>query len=258
MTEPVLLQETTNGIVTLTLNRPEARNALSYELHQALTDAFGAAQADPGVRVVILTGSGAAFCAGLDLKELAANPRKRGANVVRAMETFDRPIIGAINGPAVTGGFEVALACDILIASPAGSFADTHARVGILPGWGLSQRLQRAVGAYRAKELAFTGNYLDAERACEWGLVNRVVPADSLLDTAHELARDILSCLPEAVRTQKHLIETGMNLHLDEALAYERKISSESIRAIAKDQLANRVDGIQERGRKQRSAIREG
>ena len=120
-------------------------------------------------------------------------------DIVRAMESFDRPIIGAINGFAITGGFEVALTCDILIASPAAKFADTHARVGVMPGWGLSQKLSRTIGIYRAKELSLTGNYLSAEQAAEWGLVNRVVPAEELLTTCRALAKDILSCVPEMV-----------------------------------------------------------
>jgi enoyl-CoA hydratase len=170
-------------IAVVTLNRPEAMNALSRALRAALDGAMTELAADPGVRVVVMTGAGRAFTAGLDLKELGSDPDGLGAanatgareNPVLAIRQCPKPIIGAINGVAITGGFEVALACDVLIASSTARFADTHARVGILPGWGLSQRLSRVIGPYRAKELSLTGNFLDAPTALAWGLVNRVV-----------------------------------------------------------------------------------
>ena len=186
MTDIVLIEKQ-NGIATVTLNRPEALNALSVAMRQAIADAFHALQADDQVRVIILTGNGRAFTAGLDLKELGQtgmgtkDSRSETINVAEAMRDVGKPIIAAINGFAVTGGFEIALACDILIASTEARFADTHVRMGVVPGWGLSQRLARLVGASRAKQLSFTGNYLDAETACRWGLVNEVLPPDELL-----------------------------------------------------------------------------
>ena len=144
--------------------------------------------------VAILTGAGPAFCAGLDLRELSGEAGGRGLagtadlDVVGALTSCGKPLIGAINGVAVTGGFELALACDVLVASRAARFADTHARVGILPGWGLSQKLPRALGVYRAKALSLTGNYLDAETAERWGLVSHVVEPEALLPTARRLA----------------------------------------------------------------------
>ena len=149
---------------------------------------------DPEVRAIVLTGAGErAFTAGLDLKELGSDTSNLGAassdsddNPVKAIENCPQPVIGAINGVAITGGFEVALACDILIASTNARFADTHARVGILPGWGLSQKLSRCIGLSRAKELSLTGNFIDADTACAWGLVNRVTaPEDLLLSLIH-------------------------------------------------------------------------
>ena len=141
------------------------------------------------MRVLILTGAGKAFCAGLDLKELGSGQAALGGgengvtarDPVAALARFSGPVIGAINGAAVTGGFELALACDVLLASPQARFADTHARVGIAPGWGLSQRLSRAIGIYRAREISLTGNWVSAEQAAAWGFVNRVVPAEELL-----------------------------------------------------------------------------
>lgn len=159
MPEPVLRIEKTAGVVTLTLNRPQAMNALSRGLRTALVDAFAALARDPEADVVIVTGAGRAFCAGLDLKELgdqglgadATEAAIAGADVIRAMAACEQPIIGAINGFAITGGFELALACDVLIASTEARFADTHARVGIMPGWGLSQKLSRAIGIMRRR-----------------------------------------------------------------------------------------------------------
>ena len=196
MSEPVLLIEKSEGIATLTLNRPQAMNALSRQLRAAIVSAFDQLREQQDVDVVILTGAGRAFCAGLDLKELGGESgggsdvgdAVSGTTMVRALAQFDRPIIGAINGFAITGGFELALACDVLIASTAARFADTHARVGILPGWGLSQKLSRAIGIYRAKELSLSGNYLSAEQAAEWGLVNRVVEPAELLPACRALA----------------------------------------------------------------------
>ena len=191
----------TDKVVLVTLDRPEAMNALSRELRSRLHVAFVELDADDGVSVVVLTGAGRAFTAGLDLKELGRDPLGMGAanatgaeeNPVLAIRQCRKPVIGAINGVAITGGFEVALACDVLIASTAARFADTHARVGIMPGWGLSQRLPRTIGVYRAKELSLSGNFLDAKTALAWGLVNRVVEPDELVPAAMKLAADMAS-----------------------------------------------------------------
>src|SRR6185503_12235272 len=199
MADPVLLTEKSDGILTLTLNRPSAMNALSRELRGALIGAFRALADDPEVGVVILTGAGRAFCAGLDLKELGGET-STATDVAKTVAHCDRPIIGAVNGVAVTGGFELALACDVLIASTEARFADTHARVGIMPGWGLSQKLSRLIGISRAKELSLTGNYCSAEQACAWGLVNRVVAPAELLPVCRALAQDMLSCDPAVLR----------------------------------------------------------
>lgn len=189
MAEPVLLTELhPAGYAVLTLNRPQAMNSLSRQLMADLADAVQALEADPAVRVLVLTGAGRAFCAGLDLKELGSGQGTLGQgesgvaakDPVSALERFSGPIIGAINGAAVTGGFELALACDVLIAGAGARFADTHARIGIAPAWGLSQKLSRAIGPYRAREVSFTGQWVSAEQAAAWGFVNRVVAADAL------------------------------------------------------------------------------
>ena len=262
MSEPVLLVEKKAGVATLTLNRPAALNALSHELRRELVSAFARLRRDEETGAVILTGAGRAFCAGLDLKELSTGTSRRavedpaGKNVVQAIESFDRPVIGAINGVAVTGGFELALACDLLVAAPEARFADTHARVGIIPGWGLSQKLSRAIGLYRAKELSLTGNYLSAQRACEWGLVNRVVARDELLPACDALARDMLSCVPEVMREYKRLIDRGYAMALSEGLELEAVISRTRNARVTPAQVAERRLAVQRRGREQELAKR--
>ena len=183
--------EREGGIAVLTLNRPEAMNALSRALRGELADAFNAVSADDEVRAVVLTGAGErAFSAGVDLKELANADLKAApldapsSDPVEAMAACPKPVIGAINGVAVTGGFELALACDILIASTIARFAVTHIRVGILQGWGLSQLLSRMIGVSRAKEVSLTGNFIDAATSLAWGLVNRVVSRVELIPAA--------------------------------------------------------------------------
>lgn len=244
------------GCAVVTLNRPEAKNALSVALRRQLVHLF-ATELPGHARVVVLTGAGAAFCAGLDLKELAtaANTYEviTGAalDVAQAIRAFDGPVIGAINGPAITGGFELALACDVLLAGESARFADTHARVGVLPAWGLSQVLQRRIGEGRAKELSFTGNFLDARRAMAWGLVNDVLPDHQLLPAALRLAADMLSVLPDALCAYKRLIDDGGKLPLGDALLLEQERASVWAGRLSATTLAQRRNDVMERGRSQ-------
>lgn len=247
-------------VAIVTLNRPEAMNALSKALRKALFDAMTALDADPDIAVVILTGAGErAFTAGLDLKELggdpdamsAANDQDARSNPVRAVETCRKPVIGAINGVAITGGFELALACDVLIASENARFADTHARVGIMPGWGLSQKLSRLVGLYRAKELSLTGNFLDARTAADWGLVNRVVPAADLLPTALKLAEDMATIPVETLTFYKRLIDDGYARSFSDGLALEHERSSGHNREVTPERVEERRRQVMARGRSQ-------
>jgi enoyl-CoA hydratase len=275
MADEVLLIERRDGVTTLTLNRPQAMNALSRALRRALVKTFAALASDEETRVVILTGSGRAFCAGLDLKELSgesggaaagsaanqggadrATPNETeaaisGGELVQAMARLAQPIIGAINGFAITGGFELALACDLLIASTEARFADTHARVGIMPGWGLSQKLSRTVGIYRAKELSLTGNYLGAEQAGAWGLVSRVVAPDQLLPTCQALARDMLSCDPDVLRSYKRVIDQGFAATFADGMRIEAEASRKHAGAVTAEAIAQRRATVQERGRAQ-------
>ena len=259
MAEPVLKVERSEGVATLILNRPEARNALNRALRDAIRAAFAALAADASVGAVILTGAEGAFCAGLDLKELSApgadrggdRPQETAHDIVRAIEGFDRPVIGAINGVAVTGGFELALACDVLIGSPEARFADTHARVGILPGWGLSVKLPRLIGVVRAKAVSLTGNYVSADEAERWGLLARVVPAAELLPTCRALARDMLSCEPRALRGYKRLIDETQGMTAADARRHEARASSEHMRSVTPADVAARRAGVVARGRAQ-------
>jgi enoyl-CoA hydratase len=256
----ILLVERSDTTAVLTLNRPEQRNALSRELRTRLVEAFVQVSADSAVRAIVLTGAGKAFCAGLDLKELGQQGIGAGGtgedpdevNVLKAMRNTPQPIIGAINGVAVTGGFEVALGCDVLMGSTEARFADTHARVGILPGWGISQKLPRLIGIGRAKELSFTGNYLSAEQAERWGLLNRVVAPEELLPSCLTLARDMATCVPDVLVKYKRLIDEGYALAFGESMKLEARRSIEHSSTVTAEAIESRRAGIQQRGRSQK------
>ena len=156
-----------------------------------------------------------------------------------------------MHGVAITGGFELALACDLLLASTEARFADTHARIGVMPGWGLSQKLPRLIGRGRAREMAFSGNFIDAATAERWGLVNRVLPEAELLPAALALAADMASALPEALRAYKRVLNEGECLPLGEALALEKRHSRDWARHQSAEALEQRRTAVQARGREQ-------
>ncbi len=261
MSDPVLLIERADGVATLTLNRPAALNALSRELRRRLREALVELPRAGDVDVLILTGAGRAFCAGLDLKELGGEASSDaeiastvGGGEQSLLDTMARcplPIIGAINGFAITGGFELALGCDVLLASTEARFADTHARVGIMPGWGLSQKLSRAIGIYRAKELSLSGNYLGAEQAAAWGLVNRVVAPAELLPACHALAQDMRSCDPAVMRAYKRVIDAGFAATFADGLRLEAEANRAHAATLTPGAIAARRAGVQARGRDQ-------
>ncbi|MDE0802462.1 MAG: enoyl-CoA hydratase [Acidimicrobiales bacterium] len=249
------------GVATVTMNRPKARNALSQELRRALWKSVGELEADDTVAAIVLTGADPAFCAGLDLKELASTAGAALSETGAAGETssqrgpvppLTKPLIGAINGVAITGGFEVALACDFLIASEKAAFADTHARMGIMPGWGLTVLLPEAVGFRRAKELSTTGNFLDAQTALSWGLVNHVVPHDECVPFAQKLAADIASNDAVAVRQMLSTYAQGALVDGEEAWAIEGRVAGEW-QSGGRDgaDLEARRQAVTERGRSQ-------
>jgi len=254
--ENLVLTQIDDRVATVTLNRPDALNALSTELRNAISETFETLSDNKEVEVIVLTGAGRAFTVGLDLKELgkehATSAKPHPRNLLDIMAQVPQPIIGAINGYAITGGFELALMCDFLLASPEAKFADTHARVGVVPGWGLSQRLPRLIGPNRAKELSLTGNFLDAPTAEVWGLVNRVVPADALVSTCQQLARDILSTDPATRAEMKRIMDAGWEANLATGLEIERAASVAHDRAQKpSQQVAQRRANIQARGRNQ-------
>ncbi|MEE4609369.1 MAG: enoyl-CoA hydratase [Desulfobacteraceae bacterium] len=221
-----VLYDVQKGVALVTLNRPQRRNALNQALLTALYDALEAAAADTAVRAVLLTGAGSAFCAGLDLKVIGTenliDPRGDGTDLPDVLARLDKPLIGAVNGPAVTGGFELALNCDFLIAATEAAFADTHVKVGIHPGWGMSQLLQEAVGRRMAVQLSLSGAWLDARRALALGLVNEVVAPEQLLNRTQEIAQMIAAADPAMVSTLRRLIRSRADATLGQALETER------------------------------------
>lgn len=266
----VVRTETADRITTVTLDRPEARNALSREVTHALWDAVQGAGADEGVDAVVLTGADPAFCAGVDLKEMGGEvasplperdpglgPGRDGDGLFRFLPVIGKPVIGAINGVCVTGGLEVALQCTFLVASERARFADTHARVGVLPGGGMTVLLAQAVGLRRAIEMSLTGNFVDAAEAWRLGLVNHVVPHEELLPFARTLAADIVSNDQPAVRAVLEQYRRAANAatlreaHLLEGMAAETWRQCTSA-------VAGRREDVMARGRAQTSGPRRG
>ena len=247
MTDDILLIETDEGVRTLTLNRPRARNALSSALRDRFFGALADAETDDGVDVVIVTGADPVFCAGLDLKELGGESAL--PDISPRWPPLTKPVIGAINGAAVTGGLEVALYCDVLVASEQARFADTHARVGLLPTWGLSVRLPQKVGVGLARRMSLTGDYLSATDALRAGLVTEVVPHDQLMPTVRQVAASIVGNNQNAVRAllaSYHRIDdsqTSAGLWLEAMAARQFRTSGDDI-------AANR-DAVLQRGRAQ-------
>lgn len=200
------------GLVTL--NRPESRNALTGAMMRGLITTMSELNADPGIRAIVLTGADPAFCAGLDLKDLATTyseiqlPSDVHVEQRGLLPLMDKPVIAAINGPAVTGGLELALGCDWMIASREhATFADTHARVGVMPGGGMTIRLPQLIGINRARQMSFTGDFINATTAYEWGLVNELCDHDQLITRALEIAGAIATCVPEAVRELRSMYD---------------------------------------------------
>lgn len=256
----LILVETSDRVATITLNRPEARNALSRALTRELAEAVAAADADDAVDVLILTGADPAFSAGVDLKEAGtrAEGPTGGVELGRGpLPATDKPVIGAINGAAVTGGFELALACDWLIASERAAFADTHARVGVMPGWGLTVLLPEAVGVRRARQMSATGNFVDAQTALAWGLVNEVLAHDDLLPRCRALAADIVSNDQSGVRRMMRTYDEleegdGRAAWQREAVVAREWLSTRTAWADA----AARRQSVIERGRSQAGTAR--
>lgn len=257
----LIVVEVHERIATLTLNRPQARNALSGALISDLRAAVRDAQADDDIDVLILTGADPAFCAGLDLKELGSGSRTLAGTRPRddmpvaergPLPPGPKPVIGAINGAAITGGFELALACDFLVASDRARFADTHARVGIQPWWGLTVLLPQAIGVRRAREMSTTGNFVDAQRALDWGLVNHVVPHDDLLPFTRGLAADIASTDQTAMRQVLATYAAGAQVTVGDAWLVESDAAAAwQGRGLDPAEIERRRQAVVDRGRGQ-------
>jgi enoyl-CoA hydratase len=247
--DDVLLIDTTDRVRTLTLNRPQSRNALSSALRTQFFAALAEAEADDAVDVVILTGADPVFCAGLDLKELGNSTDL--PDISPKWPPMTKPVIGAINGAAVTGGLELALYCDILIASEQARFADTHARVGLLPTWGLSVRLPRKVGVGMARRMSLTGDYLSAADALRAGLVTEVVPHDELLPTARRVASSIVGNNQNAVRALLASYHRIDDAGTADGLAIEAESAVQWMRTASGDDIAANREAVLQRGRAQ-------
>ncbi len=265
-----VLVDISDRVATITMNRPDRRNAINGAMGLGLARTVGDLEVDDTVDVMILTGADPAFCAGADLKEIGSPSesmftatKKEPDDPYRrdefGMFPFRGPfpphtklLIGAVNGPAITGGFELALSCDLLIASDRARFADTHARVGIMPGWGLTVMLVEAIGVRRARELSTTGNFLDAHTALAWGLVNHVVPHDQLLSFTRELA---LAAVGNDQTGTRQMLATYAEIAesvYDQAWAIEARVNRAWLAGgIDTAEVAKRRDAIVERGRTQ-------
>ncbi|GIV33193.1 MAG: enoyl-CoA hydratase [Chitinophagales bacterium] len=215
-------------IALVRFNRPNELNALNRKLMSELRDALKMLDDDEEVRVIILTGNARAFAAGADIKEMAD---KSAIDMVKIdqFSTWDqikktkKPIIAAVSGFALGGGCELAMTCDMIIASETAQFGQPEIKIGVIPGAGGTQRLTHAVGKVKAMEMVLTGKFISAEEALRWGLINKVVPAELYLDEAVKLARDIAAMSPIAVRLAKEAVLQSFNSSLDEGLAFERK-----------------------------------
>lgn len=226
-----IIYEKSEGIATITLNRPEALNAFNKEVVDEVLQALEDVKNDENVRVIVLTGAGEkAFSAGADIKTMkgfnALKGRElslMGEKLCSALENLEKPVIAAINGYALGGGLEVAMACDIRIASEKARMGQTEINIGLIPGWGGTQRLTRLIGKTKAKELIFTGKMIDAKTAEQLGLVNMVVPEDKFRETVRQFAEELAAKAPVALKVAKALINKGADMSLDAAIALERE-----------------------------------
>ncbi|MFA6302985.1 MAG: enoyl-CoA hydratase-related protein [Legionella sp.] len=217
-----------NGILTLTLNRPDKLNAMNADVLDELALAFTAAKNNPKVKALIITGTGKAFCAGADINKLAECTAQtgyefacHGQNVFRLLETIGKPSLAAVNGFAFGGGCELAISTSMRIASKNASFGQPEVKLGVIPGYGGTQRLARLIGKGRAMDLCLTGRFINAETALNWGLVSEVVEADALLDQSKTILKGILTMAPLAIAGVLEVIDHGYDMSLNDALHLE-------------------------------------
>lgn len=236
-----IIFEKEENIAVITFNRPEAMNALNNQTRAEFGDAIAEVADDEDIKVLILTGSGKAFVAGSDIKEFNKTTPFAAHNIKRLgemVEKLEKPVIAAVNGFCLGGGCEIAMGCDIIVASEKAKFGQTEINIGIIPGGGGTQRLQRLIGPCRAKELIFTGDIIRADEADRIGLVNRVVPMDELMPTAKEIAQKIAKKSAAALKLAKQAINYGMQSTLESGLKYEYELYSLSL------SLEDKVEGV--------------
>ena len=217
-----------DNIAFITLNRPKALNALNTETLRELDEAVSAAGKDESVKAIVITGEGRAFVAGADISQMRDLTVQEGRDmtilgqeVFTRIENLDKPVIAAVNGFALGGGCELAMACDIRVASDKAKFGQPEVNLGIIPGYGGTQRLPRLVGKGAAKYLIFTGEMISAEEAYRIGLADKVVPAEELMDSVVSMAKTIMSKAPISIKMAKHAINNGLNVDLKSGIAYE-------------------------------------
>lgn len=251
----LLIEQRDGPICTLVLNRPEAMNALSRALIGALTERFRALSEDDSLRAIVLTGQGRAFCAGVDLKELSQAGDVSNAlnwsgsdNLHDVIRACPHPVIAAVNGFAVTGGLELALMADFLIASPDARFADTHARVGITPSWGMTQVLPRLIGINRARQMSLTGGFVEAQTALDWGLVNEIA-TDGVVARAQELAHQIAETDLKTMTRLRQLIGQSAETTLSEGLSQEVSLFATHIAGVTAQGVGENRQKVTARGR---------
>jgi len=215
-------------IALINLNRPKELNALNLQLMTELKNALQTLDEDNSVRVIILTGNEKAFAAGADIKQMAGKTAIDMLNVDQ-FSTWDqikktkKPLIAAVSGFALGGGCELAMTCDMIVASETAKFGQPEIKIGVMPGAGGTQRLTRAIGKAKAMELVLTGNFISAEEAMSYGLVNKVVPTEMYLEAASDLAEQIAQMSPVAAKLAKESVNRAFETHLDEGLHFERK-----------------------------------
>ncbi len=253
---PILLTRREGAVAEITLNRPRALNALSQALIAALGDSFREMSRDDGLRAIVLTGAGRAFCAGVDLKELSQGlgameklAGQGGDGLADTIRACPHPVIAAVNGHAVTGGLELALMADFIIAGASATFADTHARVGITPSWGMTQILPRLIGINRARQMSLTGDFIDADTARAWGLANEVVADAELLPRARQLAARIAETDRSTMTAIRRLIARSRESPLAGGLAQEARAFEEHIAHVTPDDVAGNRARVTARGR---------
>jgi enoyl-CoA hydratase len=248
----VLQVRRADGRHELTLNRPAKRNALNVELEAAIVAALRDFDADRDARIAVITGADPAFCSGMDLGDLSWARQHRTDDeqtFSTALQAVSKPVIAAVNGPAITGGLELALGCDFIIASERAYFGDTHARVGVFPGGGMTVYLAEAIGVRRARQLSYTGELVDAREALRLGLANEVVPHGELLPRAREIATATAAIEPSLLAELRAAYGRRGNLGHDAALDAERAESRQ--RSVGAAGIAGRRDDVIARGRRQ-------